>query len=147
MAKFNFRLDSYLNVKEKVEAQKKNEYGQALARLETERQKLRELVEQQEEQILNFRKSLETSIRPIEIKRYNNRIEIIKIWIAEQEQRIFAAEDYAEKKRLELVEAMKERKMLDTVREKSYEEYVIEEQRAEQRTIDELVSYKASVKV
>jgi hypothetical protein len=39
LAKFNFRLQPLLNVKEQIETQKEIEYGQALRKLEEERQK------------------------------------------------------------------------------------------------------------
>ena len=142
MARFVFRLQSYLSVKEQLEEQKKNEYGQAMKRLEEERQRKRKLENELEDNILRFKKTLFTSIIPTEISRYNNRIEILKVWIIEQEERIKAAEHYVEEKRLELVEAMKERKALDTVKERNYEEFLKEEQRVEQTVVDGIVSYQ-----
>lgn len=142
MAKFNFRLQNYLGVKEKLEDQKEIEYGQALRRLEEERRKKMLLLAQREEQINTFRTSLMKVINPADIRRYNNVIERLKTRIKEQEQRISAAEVFAERKRLELVEAIKERKMLESIREKRFDEYTREELLAEQKQVDELVSYQ-----
>jgi flagellar FliJ protein len=141
MAKFAFRLQPLLGVKEQIESQKEIEYGQALRRLEEERQIKRKLLKQKEEQIANFRQSLDEEINPANIRRYNNMIERLKQRIIEQDIRISAAEAYAEKKRLELVEAMKQRKMLDSIREHRYEDYVQDEKIAEQKTVDQLISY------
>lgn len=142
MARFNFRLQQYLGVKEKIEDQKEIEYGQALKKLEEEKQKMLRLLAQRDEQIKTFQESLKTVIKPSEIRRYNNIIERLKTQIKEQAQRIESAEAFVEKKRLELVEAMKERKMLETIREQRFEEYTRAELLAEQKTVDELVSYK-----
>ena len=147
MAKFVFKLQSYLGVKEQLEEQKKNEYGYALKRVEEEKQRKRLLEQELAELVRLFQEALATIINPIDIRRYNSRIELLKIWIVEQEARILAAEEFAEEKRLELVEAMKERKMLDTVKERNYEEYLKEEQRAEQLVVDGMVSYQYASKV
>ena len=145
MAKFVFRLQSYLGVKEQLEEQKKNEYATALRCLEEERQKKRILEQELAENVTLFKKALRTTIEPAGIRRYNNRIELLKVWIIEQEERIKRAEQYAEEKRLELVEAMKERKALETVKERSYEEYLNEEKKAEQALVDGIVSYRYAV--
>ena len=142
MAKFVFRLQSYLGVKEQLEEQKKSEYGQAMKRLEEERQRKRVFEQELEENLYNFKKILATLIVPVEIRRYNSRIELLKVWIVEQEERIKAAERYVDEKRFELVEAMKERKALETVKERNYEEYMKDEQRAEQVVVDGVVSYQ-----
>jgi flagellar FliJ protein len=147
MAKFVYRLQSYLNLKEQVEELKKNEYGYALRRLEEERQKKLQLEAEQEAIVKIFRKSLLVSIKPVDIRRFNNRIELLKVWIIEQEQRVKQAEQEAEEKRLALVEAMKERKALETVRERSYEDYKLEEKRNEQVVVDGIVSYQYADKM
>jgi flagellar FliJ protein len=142
MARFNFRLQQFLNVKEQIEDQKEIEYGQAIRRLEEEKEKKRRLEQKKENEINAFRKSLQDMIKPPDLRRYNNTIEHIKKKIVEQEKRIEAAQIYAEQKRLELVEAMKERKAMDKVKENAFEAYTRDEMLAEQKQIDELVSYK-----
>ena len=142
MARFNFRLQSYLNVKEQLEDLKKNEYGIALQRLEEERQRKAMLEQELAENVILFKRVLSTTIEPVEIRRYNSRIEILKVWIIQQEERIEVAKKNAEVKRLELVEAMKDRKTLETVKERNYEEHLKEEQRAEQVVVDGIVSYQ-----
>ena len=144
MAKFTFRLQSYLGVKEQMEELKKNEYGMAMRRLEEERQKKEALEQEVVQNVLFFKEALGTSIEPVEIRRYNNRIEILKTWIVQQKERVEAAAKYAEEKRLELVEAMKDRKALETVKERNYEEYLKDEQKAERVVVDGIVSYQYS---
>jgi len=147
MAKFVYRLQSYLNLKEQVEELKKNEYGYALRRLEEERQKKLQLETEQETLVEIFKNSLLVAIKPADIRRFNNRIELLKVWIVEQEERVKQAEQEAEEKRLALVEAMKDRKALETVRERNYEDYKLEEKRSEQVVVDGIVSYQYADKM
>lgn len=142
MAKFVFRLQSFLGVKEQIEDLKKNEYGIALRRLEEERRRKEMLEQELVQNVLFLKESVNSIIEPMEIRRYNNRIDILKTWIIKQEEKIKAAEEYAEEKRLELVEAMKERKAIEIVKENAYEEFVKQEDRVTRRTTDELISYK-----
>ena len=52
------------------------------------------------------------------------------------------AKDFVEEKRLALLEAMKQRKVLEALKEKGKENYFKEELKKEQKMIDEIVSYK-----
>ena len=142
MAKFNFRLQGFLGIKEKIEDQRKLEYSQALRRLEEEKQKKIRLLAQRDEQIMCFRISLQNVIKPPETRRYNDTIELLKYKITEQDKRINAAEIFAETKRVALIEAMKERKILESVKNRKHEEYVRAEILADQKRIDEIISYQ-----
>jgi flagellar FliJ protein len=142
MARFNFRLQQFLNIKEQIETQRELEYAQALRKLEEERQRLRQMEAKRLAQIEEFRLSLQEAVKPDRIRRYNNTIEHLKIMIREQEKRIAAAEAFAERKRQALVEAMKERKAFDKLRENTLDEYRRTELMAEQKQVDELVSYQ-----
>ena len=142
MPRFEFRLGRYLSVKEQIEDQKEIEYATALRQVEEEKARLTELEQAKVQTVEDLRKSVSKRILPIEIRRYNNIIERLKHLIAVQIERLETAKLYAEDKRLELVEAMKERKAIEIVKENAYEEFVREEDRAARRITDELTSYK-----
>jgi len=142
MARFNFRLQQYLGVKEQLESQKELEYAKAIQKLEEEKKRLREMNENLTQQIESFRMAVLNAIDPIEIKFLNGSIDRLKMHIKLQEERVTAAEAYAEKKRQELVEVMKERKALEIVRDNAREAFNLEENLAEQKQVDELVSFK-----
>jgi len=142
MPRFQFRLQQYLGVKEQIEEQKELEYAHALRKVEEEKAILIQMQTDRDDAIENMRHSLLKQISPIEIRRYNNTIERLKHQIIVQKERLAAAEVYAEEKREELVQAMKERKALEIVRENALEEYRIEQNLAEQKQVDELVSFK-----
>lgn len=144
MAKFKFKLQSFLGVKEKIEDQKKNEYGKALNILKQEEDKKNMLLKQHLDTLNEMRNKIATGINPMQLQQYNNFISYILDEIDRQEIVIEKARNMAEKKRQELVEAMKNRKMLETLKEHKYEEYMKEEKKADQKIIDEIVSFKYS---
>ncbi|MDR0273576.1 MAG: flagellar export protein FliJ [Clostridiales bacterium] len=144
MPRFQFRLQQYLGIKEQIEDQKELEYAKALQTLAEEKQKLAEFIQRKDETIEKLRQSVSRNISPFEIRRYNNNIERLKHQIKVQEERVAAAERFAEKKRQELIQAMKERKALEIVKENAHEEFLKEADMAERKQVDELVSYKYS---
>ncbi|MCL2223873.1 MAG: flagellar export protein FliJ [Defluviitaleaceae bacterium] len=142
MPRFQFRLQQYLGVKEQIESQKELEYGRAIQLVEEEKQKLVEFRQRKDAAVEELRVLVTKAISPFEIRRYNNNIERLKHQIVAQEERVKAAEAFAEQKRQELVQAMKERKALETVKENAREEFQLEANLAEQKVVDELVSFK-----
>ena len=142
MPRFNFRLQQYLGVKEQIENQKELEYSHAIRKLEEEKALLVQMLEQREAQITAFQQALRTNIDPIEIRRFNGSIDRLKYQIFKQQERVNTAEVYVETKREELVVAMKERKALEIVKDNAREEFNLEANLAEQRQVDELVSFR-----
>lgn len=144
MARFRFRLQSVLNIKEKVEDLKKNEFGKAMAAL-AEAQRVKAEMEAARDSCINdFRRGINEGIDPVAFTRYNLFIENVKTAIKRQEFVVEQCEAFVEQKRQELVEAMRDRKTLETLRENDFEEFLIEEKKQEQKDVDEIVSYKGS---
>ncbi len=142
MAKFKFSLRNYLDLKEKIEEQKKMEYGRALNKLEQEKQKKERMVEERNAEISNFREDIMQAVKPATIRMHNDYIGALKHRIKEQEVVVKGAQRHTEGKRLELVKAVQDRKMLEALKDKAYTEYIREEKLAEQKVVDEIVSYK-----
>ena len=144
MVKFNFRLASVLGVREKVEDLKKSEFGKAVMVLEREKARLAELENMRQMCIESFREGLHKGVTPHDIQQHNQYLDLVKRLIQQQKVVIHLAELKVEEKRLELVEAMKDRKALEVLKENDYEEFLNEEKQAEQKVIDEIVSYRGS---
>lgn len=144
MAKFVFRLQSVLGVKQKVEDLKKNEFGKAVGLLARARQKKADMEQSKADCIDGLRNSIDKNIEPKDILLYNQYIDRLKHMIELQEAVIIKVEAYVEEKRAELVEAMRDRKTLETLKENDFEEFLEEEKKAEQKVVDEIVSYRGS---
>lgn len=139
---FNFKFQSILDLKTRLEDQKKSKYGEANEELKRQKDKLNVLFEERNYQFELMRNKGKKGLTPKELITYNNYIERLKRSIEIQNVVVENARKAAEKARLELVEAAKQRKMFETLKEKKLEEYWEEYYKKEQLALDEIVSYK-----
>jgi flagellar FliJ protein len=124
-----------------MEDQAKQEFSTARMRLDDEEEKLEALkqrkygYEERAKELLNGR----LNVREIEDNK--NAILIMDGYIANQRIEVDRASNRLEKARERMTVAMQERKTQETLREKAFEEFMREENRAESKVIDELTSY------
>lgn len=142
MACFRFSMQNILDMKEKLEDQAKNEYAQANARLLREQEKLEKIVARREEAREKLKFVLCETLSVDEIRTRENAVEVLKFYAMQQQLVVIRCEKEVEVAREKLSEAMKERKIFEKLREKAFEEFVFEENRKEQKEVDELMSYK-----
>lgn len=142
MAKFIFKMQGLLNIREKLEEQSKTEYGKALNKLEEEKNILINIQNEKSQSIKNLKKSINESVKPNYIKTINQYMVRLEKRQEEQMENIEKAKQFAEEKRQALLKAMKDRKILEALKEKEKEAYFKEELQKEQKIIDEIVSYK-----
>lgn len=142
MAGFTFKFQSMLNVKEKLQEQKELEFGKAVQAYELEKRKFDILVKQREANILGLKDAIEKKVSPREIASYNSFINKLKNDMDKQKVTITQAEEYVEKKRLELQNAIVETKKYEKLKEKDLEEYVLEQKSKENQALDEIVTYR-----
>jgi flagellar FliJ protein len=146
MAKFVYKMQSLLNVKSKLEEQAKNEYSAAQARLREEQDRLRILYERLEGYIEEGRELRSKTLNVIDLRSNTEARERIKDFIELQKLEVKKAEDVVEEARIKLVEAQKERKTQEKLRERAFDEFLLEIKKEENKEVDELVSYKYSQK-
>ena len=146
MAGFKFRLQSYYDLKGKLEDQAKLEYGLRLAQLAKERMKRDALEEERANTLEQYRHAVQSHIDPGLFRMMGDYIERLKRAVALQEIEIQKAKVEAEEKRMALVEAMKQRKMLEKLHDRAKERHLVEVAKAEQGVVDEVISYRLAVK-
>lgn len=142
MAKFIFSMQNILSMKEKIEEQEKAEYSQVMMRFNEEQDKLNELIERQSMAEVELKNTINEVLDVREIREKEDFLEIIKMYVKEQQLIVIACEEEVRQARGRLNEAMKERKIYEKLREKAFEEFIQEENKREQKEIDELVSYR-----
>lgn len=142
MAKFIYRMQGILNVKEKMEDQAKNDFSIANAELLEEENKLKTLwlrLEGYENEL----KRLYSDTLDVKLINENlDAVENMKYQIRIQKLRVNTAQRNVEEKRVKLQEAMQERKTHEKLRENEFEQFLKDEAAAESKEIDELVSYR-----
>lgn len=141
MARFRYSLQSVLNIKLKMESQKKQEFAAANNALSEEEARLAFLKEQKASHEAESKKLLQGILDFPAIQENRQTIRFLEERIAEQMERVRMAERKLEEAREALAEVIKERKTYENLREKAFEAFLQEENRAESKSIDELTSY------
>lgn len=142
MAKFVYRMQNILDIKNKLEIQAKNSYAVARMRLNKEEEKLDGLFAQKKAYEDAYRQQLSSNIDVRQINICKNAIELSKNMIKKQLVEVKVASLNLEAAQKRLGEIMKERKIQEKLREKAYEEFLQELNDQEKKEIDELVSFR-----
>lgn len=142
MAKFIYKLQNVLNIKMKLETQEKTNFSMAVAKLNEEEEKMTMLHLKKAEYEEAYRKQSSGKLDIKELKFAKDNIEYIKGRIVEQTEAINNAKRNLEIARFRMNEAIKERKIYEKLKEKAFEEFIHEENEAEKKEIDQLVSFR-----
>lgn len=141
MARFRYKMQSVLNIKLKMETQAKQEFASARAEYDEQVDKLNALEDRKRAYEREAQKLLDDvlSIRDI----LDNKMAIVRMdeYIKAQQFQVQLAASQVEKAREKLQEVMMERKTQETLKQKAFEAFLMEENRAESKEIDQLTSY------
>ncbi len=142
MARFRYRMQNILNVKEKLETQAKNEFAIAAAKEREEEEKLNALFIRRDGYEAELKGLCGSELNILSIKEAEDALEVIKYHIQQQQLALAAARQELEVARQKLTVAMQDRKTHERLKEKQFEAFVAEEAAKESKEIDELVSYR-----
>lgn len=141
MAKFTYRMQNILDIKIKMENQAKIAYGIANRKLMEEQEKLQAILLRRAGYERQAKQLVSGTLNVQEIRECRHAIDVMKSMQRTQMMNVHAAEKSLEMARIELNKVMVERKTHEKLREKAFEEFKQELERAEGKEIDELVSY------
>ncbi|MCI8326920.1 MAG: flagellar export protein FliJ [Lachnospiraceae bacterium] len=141
MAKFVYGMQNILELKVKMEDQRKAEYGLANAKLREEEEKLKQLLIRKAGYEKRARDLVKGKIDVQKIKTCRHAVDAMKSAIRTQMMEIQVAEKNVELARGRLNHVMMERKTHEKLREKAFEEFKQDVAYEENREIDQLVSY------
>lgn len=141
MAKFKYRMQNILDIKQKLEESAKMEFSEANIRVMEEEEKLA-LIEQRKSAYEAEGSRLRSAKLHVgDIKNNTQAISVLSGMKKEQESELEKAKIVQEQKRLKLQIAMQERKTQEKLYENAFEEFVREENARESKEVDELTSY------
>lgn len=141
MAKFIYKMQNILDIKNKLETQEKTAFAIEVQKLRVEEERLvriRNEIEYYEDLI---RDQGDKQINILEWKRCNEALEYKKNEEKIQIQHIKLAEKNVDIARGRLNKVMVERKTQEVLKEKAFEEFVKELNESEKKEVDELVSF------
>ncbi len=141
MKKFRFRLQTLLDQRLAHEEQLLAELGELQREEAREVEKLRVMQFRLADVCQQIQKEIADSNLG-EVSRLDDFANALRDDITIQELTIQAIHERVEAKRLELIEAMKERKVLEALRDKQQEEYIKAQMKAEQNEMDEMASVR-----
>lgn len=142
MAKFRYRMQNILNIKEKLEMQAKNEFATANMELLEEQERLSAMLQENavlQEEGRKLRQKESLSIRDIADNSLS--VSLMKEKMKQQALAIHRAEQKVEEKRKVMTDLMQERKTQEVLRDKAFEVFLQEEKAEEGKQIDQLTSY------
>lgn len=142
MARFHYRMQSILDIKEKLESRAKQQFQAAQAKLDEEQEKMKILHDRKKRYILEGHELLTSKIDLLAIRENKNALRQIDEYIKHQQVAVVVASKNLDKARNALQEVMQERKTHEKLKEKAFNEFLLEEDRRESKEIDELVSYR-----
>ena len=118
MADFNFRLETVLQHRRRIEEDCQRELAAALADLAKEKRGLAGIVNSRDRDREEFQQKLQSNMTASEMLFYQRYFEQLAFDIAVQKRKVAAAAQLFEKRRSELVAALKKRTVLDKLKEK-----------------------------
>ena len=139
---FEFRFENLLIFKAKKEEEAKMVLSCAVKELDQENQKCRKLEMQYEEAVIRWNEVVKQQQRVAEMKLKSNQIQWLADLIKLQRNKVQKAEEKLEKCRLLLVEAKKETRKFEKIREKDFDTFRQAEQKLETASVDQFVSHR-----
>ncbi len=141
MAKFVYRMQNILNLKEKLETQEKIAFSIANQRLLEEQEKLSQLMIRRAEYENQLKEMTQGTLSIRDIKICKDSINAMKSKIRDQLIEVSRAQREVERARARLDEVMKDRKTHEKLREKAFENFKEELKAEESKETDQLVSF------
>lgn len=142
MAGYKYKLQNILKLKESVEKNKKNEFGTATQRFEHEKLKLEQFCAEMYNVCNDIENAASQGTSVADLLLQQRFMEYYKKSIKNQKVKIKMAEENLENCRQQLIKAVQDRKMIEKLKEIDYEKYLYNEQKNEEKLVDDLVSFK-----
>ena len=138
MKRFRFSLQQVLKVKGIREKEKQKELADASSRYETEKYKLQEMLREEQQTFFTINSLHEHHVSPVVINTLYRNLSSRQIMRQLQNETVDAALKIVDQKRLLLLNATREKKILEKLREKQYSTYLDDAETEEQKFLDDI---------
>lgn len=141
MAKFVYRMQNILNIKQKLETQAQMAYSIANQKYLEEQKVLQQYLIRRVGYEKQLKEAMQGDLNLQEVVHARANVNDMKTIVRRQMMQVHTAEKAMEDARVALNEVMQDRKVQEKLREKAFEEFKQELAATETKEIDELVSY------
>lgn len=142
MKRFNFKLDKVLGYRGVVEEEKKRLFAEAQRAIATQREQIRIIEAEISKQMAELRARCVENVDVKDVVARRLYTSYLQSALDLANETLATMRRQLEVRRKELVQASKEKKVLERVRERRFGEYTYETDREEQKFIDELGVFK-----
>jgi len=140
--RFNFKLDKVLGYRGVVEEEKKRLFAEAQRAIATQREQIRIIEAEISKQMAELRARCVENVDVKDVVARRLYTSYLQSALDLANETLATMRRQLEVRRKELVQASKEKKVLERVRERRFGEYTYETDREEQKFIDELGVFK-----
>ncbi len=144
--KFTFRFEPILSLKEKEEEAKKTELGFAAKKLKKEEAALNELYNRKHNVASQLQEKTQEVLKVKDLQYYATKLQFVDNLINQQKIAVNKCENQVDHTRRLLIEAKKQTKIYDLLKDKEYEDFNYMQLKEEEAFIDQLVSFKTACK-
>lgn len=141
MAKFVYRMQNILNIKQKLETQAKMEYSDANQNYREQQEILNGYMIRRMQYEKHWKEQMKGNIDLASVQHAREDDNTMKTIVRRQMMEVHKAEKELEDAREKLNTVMQERKIQEKLRDKAFEDFKQELAHEETKEIDELVSY------
>ncbi len=142
MKRFQFKLEPLLEYRKRLEDIVNKEFHEATMRLDEEERKLLDLKETYNRYSEEIDRLKEEGTTGDEINLHYSYLSHVKDYIKEQENIIRRFKEELEDKRKRLIEATRNRKVVEIMKERSLKSYMTIARRLEQKQMDEIAGVR-----
>ena len=142
MGKFVFRLQSILNIKKQIEDGLKNDLGKAVVECEKQKDIYNKIEQEKQDHVYSIKAKSQEGISVGDLQKYSRYIEFLNNKAKQQMVNVKNAQDNVDRYREKRIKASQEKKIIDKLREKKYEEYIKEQYKKDQQVSEEISNYK-----
>lgn len=146
MAVYKFKMQSILNIKEKLESQAKQEFADSNMKLIREEALLEELKQRKVEYVEEGVRLRCAVIDTVAINKNSLAVEVLDDDIEKQKREVSVARKNVEIARQKMMDARAQTRIYEKLKEDDFAEFVSEQGKAEGKEIDELNSFRFSEK-
>lgn len=145
MKKFQFRLQRVMEMKEEVEKQRMVDLAEVKKRVTRELEALEKLREEDQNCRAHIKeRGSQKRINPATMDMIYRYLKKLEADIDTQQGKVSDVKDEMEKKRQVLLDAAKERKILEKLKDRKKSDYLSDLSKKEQKTLDEISAVKFS---
>lgn len=142
MAVYKFKMQGVLDIKEKLETQAKQDFANANLKLLEEEALLDKIIRKKEDYIEEGVKLRDGVIDPVAIDINKRAVEVMEDQEEAQKKEVTIARKNVDAARKKMMDARMETKTYEKLKDDDFNEFMIEQGKAESKEIDELNSFR-----